>query len=505
MANVTLPGAGSPVDTRLLSNGNHVQQMGLNLGATDAERLVFDRGTIPRSEDPGVPVRPIPADLWRAGFSLSGSGIPSPNLTLIQTGAGMTVSQASGNLVIATGTTANSETIARSPRTFRGGLLKRFSMILSQRIANQTFRVELADLVGEALAYTINSATSVTVTFPVTNPFTTQHVGQFIRLSALSSVGIPGRYAIASVSGLTVTFTVAAWPASGSGTLTLYGRNAIWTEYSGTTATNALADAAREGWANGNTTLTIATTASPGHIAQLTTDTLSAAWSDGLAASAAALQWTERGNRVTNLPDDDTEMYLFIIVQNGSTAPASTTTMTMGFVQVEMQGRQKVRMASSDPSGATQALPVVARGTTPVSLATNTPTLAAGTALAGDVGLQVRANATGAASTHHLVSAASTNALNIKASAGRVLGWSFVNTTASFQYVKLHNTAGAPTAGAGVVQTIAIPPNGVNNCPPTLPGIAFATGIARTIVTGAPDADATATTAGSVVGDIFFA
>jgi hypothetical protein len=122
-----------------------------------------------------------------------------------------------------------------------------------------------------------------------------------------------------------------------------------------------------------------------------------------------------------------------------------------------------------------------------------------------DVGIQYRANATGAASIHHIVSAASTNALNIKASAGRVVGWSFVNTTASVQYVKLHNTAGAPTAGSGVVQTIAIPANGVNNMPVGGGSIGFATGIARTIVTGSADADATATTAGAVVGDIFFA
>lgn len=150
-------------------------------------------------------------------------------------------------------------------------------------------------------------------------------------------------------------------------------------------------------------------------------------------------------------------------------------------------------------------LNVTVGGTAAVSLATNTPTLAAGTNLAGDVGLQVRANATGAASTSHLVSAATTNAANVKASAGRLLGWSAVNTTGVFQYVKLHNTAGAPTAGAGVVQTIAVPPNSVNNCPPTLPGIAFTTGIGRSIVTGSADADATATTAGSVVLDLFFA
>ncbi len=52
-----------------------------------------------------------------------------------------------------------------------------------------------------------------------------------------------------------------------------------------------------------------------------------------------------------------------------------------------------------------------------------TGSLAAGTNAIGDVGLQVRANATGAASIHHIVSAATTNVAQIKATAGRVLGW----------------------------------------------------------------------------------
>jgi hypothetical protein len=148
------------------------------------------------------------------------------------------------------------------------------------------------------------------------------------------------------------------------------------------------------------------------------------------------------------------------------------------------------------------SLAVTASGTVTANIGTGA--LAAGANAIGDVGIQVRANATGAASIHHFVAAATTNALNIKASAGRVLGWAFGNTTAVWQYVKLHNTAGAPTAGAGVVQTIAIPPGGVNvqNIPA---GIGFATGIARTCVTGSADADATATTLGAVVGDIFFA
>lgn len=132
-----------------------------------------------------------------------------------------------------------------------------------------------------------------------------------------------------------------------------------------------------------------------------------------------------------------------------------------------------------------------------------TGSVAAGTNAIGDVGVQVRTNATGAASTHHIVSAATTNVAQIKATAGRVVGWCLSNTTASWRYVKLHNVASA-TAGAAVQQTIGIPPNDKAVCSMP-PGIAFTTAISRSIVTGSADADATAVGVGDVVGDIFFA
>jgi hypothetical protein len=128
----------------------------------------------------------------------------------------------------------------------------------------------------------------------------------------------------------------------------------------------------------------------------------------------------------------------------------------------------------------------------------------ASAAAIGDVGQQYRANATGAASGAHIVSAASTNATVVKAGAGRVLGWCLANTNAAYRYVKLHNQTTTPTAGTGVVRTIALPPN--NSVTFTIEGgIAFATGIGLTIVTGAADADATAVGLNDVVGDLFFA
>lgn len=130
--------------------------------------------------------------------------------------------------------------------------------------------------------------------------------------------------------------------------------------------------------------------------------------------------------------------------------------------------------------------------------------LVAGTNLAGDFGLQVRANATGAASKFHLISAATANPTIVKNAAGRLLGWRITNTNAAFRFVKLHNIATAPTAGAGVVETIAVPPNtSVSNF--IAHGSAFTTGIGLTTTALAADSDATAVAAGDLIIDLFFA
>lgn len=206
-----------------------------------------------------------------------------------------------------------------------------------------------------------------------------------------------------------------------------------------------------------------------------------------------------------------------ILNVNTGALSATIASATQGAFQVNVGGFLKARVTGLAAMTGTVAVTARAHqgsaalgasippATQAVSLATNTPTLAAGTNLAADVGIQYRANATGGATTKHIVAAATTNATNVKNAAGRVVGWSFVNTTASYQYVKLHNTSAAPTPGSGVVQTIAIPPNGVNNMPLGASGIGFATGISYSIVTGAADTDATATTLNSVIGDLFYA
>jgi hypothetical protein len=361
----------------------------------------------------------------------------------------------------------------------------------------------LADSIGEGLSTTINSATSITVT-KTAHGFTAANVGQSMYVGAITGAnGVPGRYAIASVPTVdTITFTVAGWPASGSCTVDLFGWNFIRAAYSGTTATNASVDAQRNGWNSGDTTATINTTASPGHVMQVYADGRNVNWADTLVASATAPTATSRASRIEGTPEDDAELYWFIWLFNGSTAPASTTTWTIGFCSVEDNANVPTYIAGVRPLGSQAALPVSQVGTATVTF--TQPALVAGSALFGDVAQQYRGSATGAASGTHLVSAATTNPTVVKASAGRLLGFVLANNAATMVYVKFHNQTTAPTAGTGVVRSVGIPA-GRTITFSLEGGIAFSTGIALTTVTGAADANNTAVALNDIVGDIFFA
>lgn len=128
--------------------------------------------------------------------------------------------------------------------------------------------------------------------------------------------------------------------------------------------------------------------------------------------------------------------------------------------------------------------------------------LPAGTNVIG--GANLRPATTGGLSMFHLVSAATTNATNIKASAGQVFGWYIQNSNAATRYVKFHNTAGTPTAGTGVVLSLGIPGGAAANVSYEI-GIAFTTGIAITTTTGITDADAVAVALSDLNINIFYA
>lgn len=102
------------------------------------------------------------------------------------------------------------------------------------------------------------------------------------------------------------------------------------------------------------------------------------------------------------------------------------------------------------------------------------------------------------------LSAASTNATSVKASAGQVFGWYLFNANAATRYLKLYNKASAPTVGTDTpVLTIPIPAGAAANVE-YLGGIAFATGIAFALTTGIADADTGAVAANDVVVNLFY-
>ena len=311
-----------------------------------------------------APVRQVGQMVDGAGFSAVGSSVL--DAFFFQTpivGTGVTYNQTSVSLNILTGVNTNAEFLARSVKSYSGSMRMRFSLIASQRIANSNFAVMLADLIGEGLSYTINSATSVTVDIP-NHTFDATNVGQFVQMGGITgAAGVPGRYAIASVvAGLSIELTVSGFPASGSGTCTLFGRNYIRNLVTGTTATTLNVDAQRNGWATGDTATTINTTASPGTIIQCELTGREVFWNDMLRASVGAASSASRACRYENIPDAEMELYVFIWNFNGTTAPASTTTFTLGHLSVESFPNNSVYLQGIRSVGGANALPATITG-----------------------------------------------------------------------------------------------------------------------------------------------
>lgn len=333
---------------------------------------------------PAVPVRQVSQMTDGAGFGAVGSSVLDPYFNAPIVSGSVTYNQAAGSLNIVAGTTTNSEFLARSVKSYRGSMRMKFGIIASQRIVNNSLAVMLADLIGEGLAYTINSTTSVTVAIP-SHTFNATNVGQFIQFGGITSAAaVPGRYAIASVvAGVSIDLTVSGFPASGSGTCTLFGRNYIRNLVTGATATAINVDAQRNGWATGDTAAPINTTAGVGTLVQAEMTGREVFWSDTLRASSITPTVTTRASRYENIPDAETELYVFAWSFNGTTAPASSTTFTLGSVSVESFPNNSVYLQGMRSMGLANMLPVFPTGGTIATVTSVTSVTAANLAIPG--------------------------------------------------------------------------------------------------------------------------
>ena len=94
---------------------------------------------------------------------------------------------------------------------------------------------------------------------------------------------------------------------------------------------------------------------------------------------------------------------------------------------------------------------------------------------------------------HHLISAATTNATSVKATAGNVGVISVGNNATSKRFFKLYNKASAPTVGTDTpIMTVMLPPGETISVPVGPYGLALNAGIAYAIVQNIAVSDATA-------------
>jgi hypothetical protein len=173
-----------------------------------------------------------------------------------------------------------------------------------------------------------------------------------------------------------------------------------------------------------------------------------------------------------------------------------TTATTAGTTTLNCWGAQ----CQYIPAITTQAV----SGTVTANIGTGS--LAAGTNAIGDVGMQYRASATGAASVANLLSPATPAVQAVKASAGRLLSITATNTNAAARFIKIWNTAsGGITLGTtAALLEIGIPPN------QTIQfvmegGIGFATAISMAVTGGQGLTNNAAITLGDVTGIVAFA
>lgn len=112
-------------------------------------------------------------------------------------------------------------------------------------------------------------------------------------------------------------------------------------------------------------------------------------------------------------------------------------------------------------------------------------------------GVSVVATSLGGLSLYSLIAVGTSgDATNVKASAGKVCWVYVVNGASSVRYLKFYDSASAPTAGSGTpVLRLPIPPNFSGFMLNNEVGLAFATGIGFTMVTGQADNNSTGVTA----------
>jgi|SRR5579871_531390 len=220
-----------------------------------------------------------------------------------------------------------------------------------------------------------------------------------------------------------------------------------------------------------------------------------------------AVQFTSQGTGVNNTfqQSNDNSTWTSLALQRidntGTSTPTTSTNDNSGLIFAGPLSGRYFRINVTGISAGTTA-GVVELYSVPPQPFTGAILLQSGNNGIGTVG--VTAQSSGGYTPGKLISANTTNATSVKASAGTLGGLYLEGNTATVYYVKLYDKASAPTVGTDTPIAVYIVPanstNGAgNNVVLPAQGMNFASGIAFAITGGVGDSDTTACAANAVV------
>jgi len=256
------------------------------------------------------------------------------------------------------------------------------------------------------------------------------------------------------------------------------------------------------------TTVAVTQSTSP-WVVSLTSTTIT-----GTVAVTQSGSWSVTANAGTNLNTSA------LALETGGNLATLAGTVTAGKIAVNCTQTTSPWVVSLTSTTITGTVAATQSGTwnvgtvTTVAGVTTVSTVSAVTAITNALpagtntlgGVTAVGSATGGSLSYHAVGGASTNATNVKSSAGTLKSVQVYNISSSVAFLKFYNTSGTPAAGSGTpAKVIAIPGNtagaGSNVILPP-EGIAFGTGIGFTVTGGIADNDVSAITGNTVLIEI---
>ena len=236
----------------------------------------------------------------------------------------------------------------------------------------------------------------------------------------------------------------------------------------------------------------------------LNTDLISSTDVSGFAEASIQFTGTWPSNAaVSPQISNDNSTWVTSTVQNvtGNTTAAGNTFTATGLYRVTLLGARYFRLRITQVG--TSSTYDFAYTFNPRTTNSNIQSVN----VANTVAMQLTPTASYGYITYHtLISAATTNATNVKASAAALTVIRLTNTTVTTKYFKLYNLATSPTVGTSVpILNFAIEPNSSQNIDFGIYPIRLAVGFSYAITGGQALLDATAVGAGDVMVNVAYA